>query len=137
MPRLDRNDPQRRLPQGVKLAKWVPIVVIPSAGHDARAAGTKFANMRRGGTDGSEKPVRIRFGACCDEHKGAVKLDLLATPAELMRRAKSLSNHLGHGLLQPEKARLEWEQCESELPCIDCMEALAEKERKAKPGAAA
>lgn len=138
MRRLVRNDPVRRLPPGVKAAKWVPIVVIPSEGHDARAAGTKPANMRRQGAGaGVERPVRIQFGACCDEHKGHVKLELLASPADLARRASALSNHHGHGRLMPDKARLEWEQCESELPCVDCMEIAAEKEAKAKQEAAA
>ncbi len=134
MRRLDRADPVKKLPPGVKLATKVPIVIIPSAGVDPSAAGTKLANMRRQGAGSRENAVRIRFGACCDEHRGQVKLDNLASPAELMRRAKSLSDHVGHGRLDPSQARLEWVDCEPNTPCTDCLELALERQKK---GAAA
>lgn len=131
MRRLEKADPAKQLPPGVKQAKWVPILVIPSLGVDERAAGTKFANMRRQGSGaGKEGPVRIRFGACCEEHRAQIKLDNLATPAEIARRARSLSDHLGHGRLDPANARIEWIEAAPYTPCIDCLELAIEREQQ-------
>ena len=129
MRRLDKADPTKQLPAGVKLAKWVPIIVIPSLGVDERAAGVKLANMRRQGTGaGKEAAVRIRFGACCEEHKAQLTLDHLATGPEIARRARSLSDHIGHGRLAPEQARLEWLPADAHTPCVDCLELAMERE---------
>ncbi len=135
MARLVRNDAVRKLPQGVKLAKWTPIVVIPSAGADPRAAGTHLANMRRQGAGaGSDNGVRIRFPGCCDEHKQAIKLSTLATAEQLMTRAKRLADHIGHARLRPQDAKLEWEECRDDEPCSDCMDEAKAREEKAKQG---
>ena len=138
MRRLDKTDPAKQLPPGVKLAKWVPIIVIPSLGIDERASGVKLANMRRQGSGaGKEGPVRIRFGACCDEHKAQITLDHLATGPEIARRARSMTDHLGHGRLDPEHARLEWVAADAHTPCVDCLEIAMEREaQQPKKGAA-
>ena len=133
MRRPVRTEAARPLPQGVKLAKWVPIVVIPSDGHNARAAGTQLANMRRQvtGTQ-NEHVVRLRYGACCDPHKADIKLGSLITATQLQALAQRLSMQHGHGNLRPQDAKLEWVQCEDELPCADCMAEAKEREEKAK-----
>jgi len=128
MRRLDKADPTKQHPPGVKAAKWTPVVIIPSLGVSGTAAGTKLANLRRQGPGaGVERDVRIRFGSCCDEHKGQVELSTLAGPDELMRRAKMLSDHIGHGRLEPSKARLEWIEAEPNTACTDCLELAAER----------
>jgi hypothetical protein len=133
MRRLEKADPAKQLPPGVKPAKWVPIIIIPSLGVDERAAGTKLANMRRQGNGaGKEGPVRIRFGACCEEHRAQIKLDNLASAAEIARRARSLTDHMGHGRLDPERARIEWVEADPHTPCVDCFELATERENQAQ-----
>ncbi len=137
MRRLEKADPAKHLPPGVKLAKWVPMIIIPSLGVDERAAGTKLANMRRQGSGaGKEGPVRIRFGGCCEDHKTQITIDNLASAADIARRARSLSDHMGHGRLDPEHARLEWVAAEPHTPCIDCLEIAMEREAQSRKGAA-
>ncbi len=135
MPRLLRNDAPKKLPQGVKLARWVPVVVIPSGAIDPRAAGTHLANMRRQGPGaGNAQPVKLRFPGCCEEHKQAIKLSTLATPEQLMTRAKRLTDQIGHGPLRPQEATLEWVEADGTEPCADCLDVAKERDEKAKQG---
>ncbi len=131
MARLLRNDAAKQMPAGVKKARWSPVVVIPSAGIDPRAAGLKLANMRRKSPQSRpETEVRIRYLPTCDEHKQAIKLETLESQEQLRARCKRLTDQLGHGTLSPESARLEWEPLDDGTPCSDCMDAAESKARK-------
>ncbi len=130
MARLLRKDAAKQLPPGVKKAKWSPVIVVPSAGHSAAAAGLKLANARRKpASTRAETEVRIRYLPCCDEHKQAIRLETLENAAELRARCKRLSDQLGHGFLQPDSARLEWEPLDDGSPCSDCVDAAEAKAR--------
>lgn len=119
------------LPKGVKPATWVPLLVIPSAGHNAKMDGTAGANLRRRTVVGSEQAVTLRYQPCCEEHKGQITVDALITEFQLQGLCTRLTQHLGHGALLPRQAKVEWAECTEKAPCADCLEAIPEQDREA------
>lgn len=120
------------LPQKVKWATWVPLLVIPSAGHNPKVDGTAGAGARRQGIFGrQERAVTLRYEPCCDEHKGQIKVKSLITEAQLQGLCTRLTMHLGHGMLQAEGAKVEWDECKDKIPCKDCLDAIPEQDREA------
>lgn len=122
MSRALRRAATPKLPDGVKWATQVPILVIPSAGHSAKGDGADGA-LRRRPNSNLEVEVRVRYPACCDQHKGSIKLESLVSRNELTAMCSRFMQHHGHGRLLPEKARVEWAPCpEKSMPCEDCMD---------------
>lgn len=120
------------LPQKVKWATSVPLLVIPSAGHNPKVDGTAGAGARRQGIFGrQERAVTLRYAPCCDEHKQHIKVKSLITDAQLQGLCTRLTMHLGHGMLQADGAKIEWAPCEEKIPCADCLDAIPEGEREA------
>lgn len=120
MPRGIRKAAPPKLPEGVKWATQVPILVIPSAGSSAKVDGSDGA-LRNRGTGSPEMEVRLRYPPCCDQHKGALKIDSLITPSELQATCSRFSQHYGHGRLLPDRAHVEWIACTDKVPCEDCL----------------
>ena len=129
-----------KLPDNVKWATQVPILVIPSGGHSGLSEGTEIATgpngqrrqqvERRTPTNSRrENEVRLRYPACCDQHKGQIKVESLVTEQELRAVCSRLTQHHGHGALNPRGAWLEWAPCEDKIPCSDCLGDAAEKAR--------
>lgn len=134
MPRGIRNEAPLKLPEGVKLAKWVPLIVIPRAApnkQQRRASGVDLASDRRQQSDPSAgKPLTVRYQPCCDTHKTQMTLNALETPQQLMARCQSLAKDQGHIDLMPREAKLDWAPCEDKTPCEDCLAALPVEVRK-------
>lgn len=120
MARGVRKAATRKLPDGVRWATQVPILVIPSGGHSAKDDGADGA-LRNRGTGKPEEEIRLRYPPCCDEHKKAIKIDSLITQGELQATCARFSQNYGHGRLQPRAARLEWTECTDKVPCEDCL----------------
>ncbi|MGH9588301.1 MAG: hypothetical protein ACRD3F_15230 [Acidobacteriaceae bacterium] len=117
-----------KLPDKVRWATSVPLLVIPSAGHNGAMDGTAGAGSRRTGSyDKREKAVTLRYLPCCDEHKAQIKVESLVTLPQLQGLCNRLTQHMGHGALQPDRARVEWAKCEEKVACADCLEAAVEK----------
>ncbi len=147
MPRGVRKTAQQRLPEKVKWASHFPVLVIPSAGHSGLMEGTEIATgpagrQRKSGVERRtptnskrEQEVALRYGACCDAHKAEIEtegVNALITPAQLQGLANRLSQHYGHGALQPRRAQIEWEPCKEQVPCQDCLEAAREEAARAR-----
>lgn len=115
-----------KLPEGVRWATQIPLLVIPSSGHSAKGDGADGA-LRHRGTGGKENAVTVRYPACCDQHKGAIKVESLATEQELAAMCSRFSQHHGHGKLYPERARVDWIACEDKVPCEDCLTDFNDK----------
>ncbi|MDE2105364.1 MAG: hypothetical protein KGL39_49515 [Patescibacteria group bacterium] len=118
-----------KLPEGVKPATVVPILVIPSAGHSAKMDGNEQARRQPFGTK-KETEVRLRYAPCCDEHKQHIKVSSLESPQQLLALTTRLTAHLGHGRLLPEKAHIEWEACQEKVACADCQEDFEARSKK-------
>jgi hypothetical protein len=115
-----------KLPDGVKWATQVPMLVIPSAGHSQKGDGAD-GGLRRRPTGEREVEVRVRYPACCDQHKGSLKVESLATPSELQALCSRFSQHHGHGQLLPGRTKIEFAPCTDKVPCEDCMMDAEEK----------
>ncbi|MGH7105078.1 MAG: hypothetical protein ACREFT_01050 [Acetobacteraceae bacterium] len=114
------------LPENVKWATQVPLLVIPSRGHDPKVDGTANATARRRLVAGQERAVTLRYSPCCEEHKAQIKIESLITEAQLQGLCNRLTMHMGHGALQPGQAKVEWTKCEEKIPCADCLAAIVE-----------
>ena len=126
MARGVRKAATQKLPEGVRWATQVPILVIPSGGHNAKDDGADGA-LRNRGTGKPETAIRLRYPPCCDEHKKAIKIEALVTPGELQATCSRFSQHIGHGRLQPGAAHLEWAECTDKVPCEDCLSDYNDK----------
>jgi hypothetical protein len=121
-----RNAPIQ-LPPGVKLAEWVPILVIPSGGHNPKGDGTYLAEQRRQvGNSKAETEVRLRYEPCCAEHKAAITVASLASEGELQALCTRLMQHHGHGRLMPDRAAIQWQECRETVACHDCLEEASQ-----------
>ena len=127
MARGIRKAPPQALPQGVKWATQVPILIIPSGGHSAKMDGSDGA-LRNRSTNANERDVKVRYPPCCDEHKKQLKLESLVTEGELASLATRFQQHIGHGRLIPERAKVEWAPCTEKMPCEDCMSEYQDKQ---------
>lgn len=149
MARGVRRTAAYKLPEKVKWATHVPILVIPSAGHSRLAEGTQIATgpegrqrrqdvERRTPTNSKrETEVRLRYPPCCEEHMKAIDkegVDALIGPQQLVGLSNRLQQHHGHGALLPNRAEIDWVACTDKAPCSDCLETAkeAEAERAAK-----
>lgn len=119
MPRGIRKAAIPKLPDGVKWATQVPILVIPSAGSSAKLDGADGGLRRR--PTSSESEVRLRYPPCCDQHKGAIKVDSLVTDSELQSLCSRFSQHYGHGRLLADRAKIDWQPCTDKVACEDCL----------------
>lgn len=139
MPRGVRNTAQPKLPENVKWATHVPILVIPSAGHSRLAEGTEIAVGNKGRRQEVERrtptnskretEVRLRYPPCCSQHKQLIEqdgVDALIGSNQLLSLTNRLSQSHGHGALRPGLARVDWQKCETEVPCQDCLDAAKE-----------
>jgi hypothetical protein len=117
-----------KLPAGVKWATQVPILIIPSAGHSKKGDGAD-GNLRRRDTGDEENTVKVRYPACCDDHKSAIKVESLATEQELTAMCTRFSQHHGHGKLYPRRAKVEWTVVEGKIPCEDCLAEYQDKQQ--------
>ena len=147
MPRGVRKTAQQKLPEKVKWATHVPILVIPSAGHSGLMEGTEIATgpagrQRKSGVERRtptnskrEHEIPLRYGACCAEHKAEIEAEgipALISAGQLQGLANRLSQHYGHGALQPRRAQIEWEPVQGQVPCQDCLETAKAAEEAAK-----
>lgn len=134
MPRGIRNEAPLKLPEGVKLAKWVPLIIVPrspSNKQQRRAEGVDLATSRRQQTDPhAGQPLTFRYQPCCETHKAQMTLTALESPQQLMARCQSLAKDQGHIDLMPREAKLDWMACEDKMPCEDCLAALPADVRK-------
>lgn len=145
MARGVRRTAALRLPEKVKWATHVPVLVIPSAGHSRLAEGTQISTgpegrqrrqdvERRTPNSKRETEVRLRYPPCCEDHMKAIDkdgVDALVGPQELRGLSTRLQQHHGHGALRPESAEIEWDTCKDKVPCADCLEAAREAAAKA------
>jgi hypothetical protein len=129
MSRALRKAAPIKLPEGVKWATQVPLLIIPSGGHSAKGDGADGALRRRPGGS-NEVDVRVRYPPCCDAHKAGIKVESLVTAQDLAGLCSRFSQHVGHGQLHPSRARVEWIPCQEQMPCDDCMTAYEEKQAK-------
>lgn len=129
MSRALRKAAPLKLPDGVKWATQVPLLIIPSAGHSAKGDGADGALRRRPGGS-NEVDVRVRYPPCCDQHKSGIKVESLATSQEIASMCSRFSQHLGHGQLMPSRARIEWVPCQEQMACEDCVATYEEKLNK-------
>jgi hypothetical protein len=130
MARGIRKAATQKLPAGVKYATQVPLLIIPAAPRSTRADGTD-GTLRRRDTGDRDNAVAVRYPACCDEHKSAIKVASLATDSELAAMCSRFSQHHGHGKLYAHQARIEWIACEDKVPCQDCLDEHHEKQAAA------
>ena len=130
MPRGIRNAAPLKLPDGVRLSKWIPIISVPRSGPTKqmrRQEGTDLAQQRRQQSDpNAGQPLRLRYAPCCEEHKKEMTLAALESPAQLLFRCQSLAKDQGHFDLLPKQATLEWQKDEDNTPCRDCIEEACE-----------
>lgn len=119
-----------KLPDGVKWATHVPVIVIPSGGHSLATDGAAQAR-RHSANSKPELEVRLRFDACCDTHKAAITLEALASTQELTSLCVRLTQHHGHGRLMPDKARIDWVKCDARVACADCLAEYQDKQKAA------
>ncbi len=128
MSRALRKAATPKLPDGVKWATQVPMLVIPSAGHSPKGDGAD-GGLRRRPAGEREVEVRVRYPACCDQHKASIKVESLVTQQELMALCSRFTQHHGHGRLLPGQAKIEWVPCqEKTVPCEDCMADWQDKQ---------
>lgn len=126
MPRGIRKAAVPKLPEGVKWATQIPVLVIPSSGHSPQGDGADGA-MRHRPTGPQENTVKVRYPGCCEDHKKAIKVESLATEGELQAMCARFSQHHGHGKLYPDRARVDWVACTDKVPCEDCLTEANDK----------
>lgn len=133
MSRGIRNTAPVKLPEGVKLAKWAPVILVPRpplTKQQRRMEGTDLAQDRRQATDpNADKPLALRYPPCCEVHKSKMTLEAIEKPERLASRCQQLAMQLGHLGLRVREAKLTWVECEDEMPCADCVEEYEAKRK--------